>query len=123
MGHRHEVGEILFQVFVAQVNSDQTEGRGGMRDKDHFDNENDAYLAVKGQGVMGVGDGNVVLRSFVACGGPSRCAHISVYNKQIYNGSNYGRKPGENGWIPEFDKRKEDPDYQQYLALKKKFEE
>ena len=123
MGHRHEIGEILLQVFVGQINSDQTEGKGSMKDHAMFDNKNDAYISIRGEGVMGVGDGNVVQRTFVKCGvSYVRCNSVIEMNKTIYDGSNYGRKPGENGWVPEHDPRKDDPDYQRYVELKKKFE-
>ena len=46
-------------VFLAQRNSDMTEGRGPMVTIAAFTTEKDATLAAKGQGVMGVGDGEV----------------------------------------------------------------
>ncbi len=123
MVHRHELGEVLLQVFVGQINSDQTEGKGRMKDHSMYDNKNDAYRSIRGEGVMGVGDGDIVQRTFTKCGSKAiQCAGIVEFNKKIYNGSNYSRKPGENGWSPEHDPRKDDPEYQTYLKLKERFE-
>lgn len=46
-------------IYQAQVNADSTEGRGPMITVGFFTNRFDAERAVKGQGVMGVGDGKV----------------------------------------------------------------
>jgi len=46
-------------VYEALVNSDLTEGRGPMRHVGYFTHRPDAERAVRGMGVMGVGDGEV----------------------------------------------------------------
>jgi hypothetical protein len=121
MAHRHEIGPVLLEVYVALVNSDLTEGRGSVRDKGIWLDPKDAYEDAKGMGVMGMGDGDIALRTFMQCGvkGFVPCGHIIVENRTIYNGNH---KKSETGWVPDYDPRKNDPEYQQYLALKKKFE-
>lgn len=44
-------------VWLAQVNTDSTEGRGPMKTIAAFDEERDAAIATHGMGVMGVGNG------------------------------------------------------------------
>ena len=46
-------------IYLAQENSDQTEGRGVMITFAAFTYRADAEMAVKGHGVMGFGDGRV----------------------------------------------------------------
>lgn len=46
-------------IYVAQHNSDMTEGRGPMVDIAAFEKKQDALAAAKGMGVMGYGDGEV----------------------------------------------------------------
>lgn len=46
-------------IYVASKNMDSTEGRGPMVPVGYFTKLHDARLAVRGLGVMGVGDGDV----------------------------------------------------------------
>src|SRR5580693_2971224 len=75
---RGSEGEEMKKIpaYEALVNSDLTEGRGPMRHVAYFTNRHDAERAVKGMGVMGVGDGEVkqieitVYESFAEYFGP-----------------------------------------------------
>ena len=51
---------MSYSIYVAQKNSDMNEGRGPMINIAAFTHKADAMRAAKGQGVMGVGDGDVV---------------------------------------------------------------
>lgn len=49
----------MYTIYLAQRNEDMTEGRGRMMIIAAFTNEVNAKKAAVGQGVMGVGDGEV----------------------------------------------------------------
>lgn len=46
-------------IYLAQVNSDSTEGRGAMVTIGAFLSESNTRVAVRGKGVMGIGNGEV----------------------------------------------------------------
>lgn len=52
-------GNIMQTIYIATRNSDSTEGRGHTETIAAFFDEKSAKQAVKGWGVMGVGDGDV----------------------------------------------------------------
>lgn len=122
MTHRHEVGEAATPlVFVSRINSDQTEGRGTMRPIAFSLEQEFAYNRIKGQGVMGVGDGDVGTMQFFHC---SVCPELIKVEQTIYRGD----KPQRNlefapdGWRREYSPMLSDPEYKEYLRLKEKFE-
>lgn len=123
--HKHELGEQLSKFFVSKINSDQTEGRGAMRDYGVFTDHDAAYQKVKGQGVQGCGDGDVYIRSYYRCTG---CPEIVQKDERIYLGSEWLRKnalPSEfaaDGWRVDFSPLANDPEYAEYIRLKAKFE-
>jgi hypothetical protein len=129
MAHRCTYGDILLEVFVGQINSDQTEGRGRMIDHSHYDNAQDAHKSIKNEGVMGVGDGDVVRRVFYTCDADNtgdKCSQILVTNDKIYSG--YAARGGspsggfdKDGWLPKFSPLANDPDYKTWLRLNEKF--
>lgn len=126
--HRCMYGDVLLEVFVGKVNSDQTEGRGSMRDFSFHTNAKDALESVMGQGVMGVGNGDVYRRVFYSCNtdkGDS-CTKILTTEEQIYNDwartRNGSRDFGPDGWKAQFSPLLNDPEYKDYLRLKEKFE-
>lgn len=128
MKHQHELGEVLSTLFVAQHNSDQTEGKGHMVDNGAFLTVEDAYERTKGAAVMGCGDGNIVKRVYYRC---TTCPEIYRVDTTIYNGDNYFKKniagSGRyadimpDGWHKDYSPITNDPEYQEYLRLKKKF--
>lgn len=106
-----------FAYFEAQRNSDQTEGKGHSVVIAAYDNEPDAVQRVKGEGVMGVGDGDVV-------------AVIVTYHSDhrvvVKREKTYGyRKDWQGHWnygyLDNRDAPINDPDYHEYLRLKRKF--
>jgi hypothetical protein len=129
MAHRCTYGIRSFEVFVGKVNSDQTEGRGPMRDHSLWDNANDAYEAIRGQGVMGVGDGDVAHRVYYTCDADDTgevCHKVLVTEDTIYDGwaARGGNRKGfgPDGWRPDYSPLLNDPDYKTYLRLKERFE-
>lgn len=129
MAHRCTYGEVIFSVFASMVNSDQTEGRGSMRAISFWDDANSAYEVVRGEGVMGVGDGDVYTYTFWACdadGTGETCHRILRRKNAVYDGAvaRGGKRLGfgPDGWIPDYSPLLNDPDYKTYLKLKEKFE-
>lgn len=118
MTHRHEFKGItpVFSLFVAQINSDQTEGKGGMKDYKYFFDHVAAYNSIKGEGVMGHGDGDVALRQWKEC----FCGEVFVYDEVVYRGTTYGRTTVD-GWRPDLSPLLSDPEYKEYMRLHKKF--
>ena len=129
MTHRHKYGELITTFFVATRNSDQTEGRGHQVEIDSFDNYKDAYLSAKGEGVMGVGDGDVLMRTYHRC---EDCPALIKTDKTIYYGGPYTQKNTlgkgtyadymPDGWHRDYSAMAQDPEYADYLRLKNKFE-
>jgi hypothetical protein len=108
------VGNI--KIYAAKINSDQTEGRGPMMVKSYHQTTEGAYDAVKGQGVMGVGDGEID-EIIVPELGTSSCRNIYGYHRNW-------RGKWVHGWVDEdsLPPQEEAADYQKYLELKTKFE-
>ena len=130
MAHVHIYGEELTHFFVAQHNSDQTEGRGGIVDAGAFEDVQDAYKRIEGQGVMGVGDGDIVLRMYYRC---DACPELVKVDEPIYQGASYTQRnllgrPGryqdfmQDGWRKDYSPVAADPEFEEYLRLKRKFE-
>lgn len=110
-------------IYEATQNSDLTEGKGGMVTIAFFDNLEEAVNCVKGRGVMGVGDGEVfeiVIHSKVP--------DLNKYGRETKNKIYGYRKDLTGKWgygyvdNREQEKIRNDPDYQTYLQLKRKFE-
>jgi len=103
------------RIYIAKVNSDLTEGRGPMKIIGYYEDEQEACDAVKGKGVMGVGDGEIT------------SVHLNVINPKeelVYGYHRSGRGIlGEwrYGWVDGRDLPKHDPEYIEYLRLKEKF--
>lgn len=111
-------------VYEARRNADQNEGRGPMVTFALFDNEKQAVRAVKGQGVMGVGDGEVLMttvystvQEMVANEKMSFSELVYGYRKDPFGKWGYGYADNR-----EFAALEKDPEYQQYLKLKAKFD-
>lgn len=103
-------------VYLATRNSDQTEGRGHPLVIGIYTSEDDAVAAVQGQGVMGVGPGDVY-----SC-------HLNTQVKYLFSGDNrvYGYREDwagrwGYGYVDNRDAPSNDPEYEEYLRLKEKF--
>lgn len=110
------------KVYEAQQNSDLTEGRGSMTTIAIFTNLEEAVKAVKGRGVMGVGDGEVLETKVyesaqdIDDNGRLYASRIRVYG--------YRQRPDgkwDTGYL-DFRDLNGDPEYVEYMRLKKKFE-
>ena len=129
MNHKHIKGELITEFYVGMVNRDQTEGRGPMVDKRAFSDPDSAYKSIKGQGVMGCGDGDVSHRTYYRC---VDCPGLIVEAQTIYMGSSYTQKNTlgkghykdfmPDGWHRDYSAFAQDPEYSEYLRLKEKFE-
>ena len=130
MTHSHERGEKITEFFVARRNSDQTEGRGGMLDMGFFTDHKEAFKAVRGEAVQGCGDGDIVIRTYYRC---LTCPALIEVNEHIYHGDDYTKKnilgkPGRfanfmpDGWRADYSDMVQDPEWEEYLRLKAKFE-
>lgn len=128
-------------VYAATHNRDMTEGRGPMVIFAYFDNEAAALEAVRGQGVMGVGDGEVYLveppktySSFqqykAECKNRPKPGSSSMVNLGVVSGDNfklvYGYRKGWDGkwgygWTDNRDAPTSDPEYKEFLRLSAKF--
>lgn len=106
-----------FTYYQALKNSDQTEGRGHMVVIGRFSTEEAALEAARGQGVMGVGDGEVAKVNYnVFDDGVVHCIVEKVYGyRQDWNGK-WGY-----GFVDNRDAPTNDPEFQEYLRLKAKF--
>jgi len=121
MGHRHEYGTVLFTVFEAWVPN----GAGTMKCVGQWSATKDAYISARSDPdkYSVPADGEIREIIYTSCGVTHiQCNYVCVLKQRVYNGNQSYWKPGENGWSLKHDPRKDDPEYQQYLALKKKFE-
>lgn len=129
MTHKHEQAELITQFYVAQENSDLTEGRGGMRDIAAFATHRDAYDRAKGRAVQGCGDGDVVKRTYYRC---ATCPELVKVDERIYVGDGYSRKnllgKGsyaaflKDGWRKDYSPLGSDPEFDEFMRLRKKFQ-
>lgn len=119
MAHRHSYGELVTEFYVSVINSDPTEGRGSSIDKGIFENADDAYEDCVRADVQGT-DGDVYYRTFSRCEG---CPQLIKTDKKIYSGSKWGRDANflSDGWRADFSPLAKDPEFKDYLRLKKKF--
>lgn len=115
--------ERMLTVYVATENSDLTEGKGMMVPIGYFLNVDDAVAAVQGRGVMGTGHGEVfaatIFDSFDEWAAsekprPYPRKKIWGYRKDWKGAWNYG-------WVDNRDAPINDPDYETYIKLKRKF--
>jgi len=111
----------LSKIYAAKQNTDTTEGKGWMKTFAYFQNPEDAVEAVKGRGVMGAGDGEVyevtVSKTLEEWNehGPYKETKIYGYHKSIT-----GR--WRDGWVDDRDLPHTDPEFAEYVRLKKKFD-
>lgn len=116
------------ELYVVKQNSDLTEGRGSMRPIGYFDDIEDAVAFAQGKGVMGSGPGEVYQIKVLAKGewtpGPLKAGNrkpfeeVQVYGYRKGRNGNYGY-----GYVDLRDQPdpKNDPEYSEYLRLRKKF--
>lgn len=119
------------KVYAATHNSDQTEGRGHTVVRAYFTNYDEAVKAVKGQGVMGYGDGEVYYVELL----PQVYDTFEEYKANLPKKANkemgfnkdtlvYGYHQNWQGkWVhgPVEDAPVNDPDFKEYMRLKAKF--
>lgn len=108
------------RYYEVMQNADLTEGRGPMRLVGNFYTLEKAVQDAKGRGVMGVGDGEVVEVSITLNNDDT----VSVERKQAYGYRQ--RRNGKWGYgytdLRDEPDPRTDPDYANYLRLKKRFE-
>lgn len=114
----------LFQYFVVMGNSDQTEGRGRMVPKKSFLKLEDAVKWAdspnghRACGVMGHGPGDVEMHTFFDRGdGTVDKDAIRIWGHRRDLTGKWG-----HGYVDNRDAPVNDPDFQEYLRLKQKFE-
>ena len=98
------------------INSDSTEGRGHMVCIGRYENEQQAYEHIKGKGVMGVGDGDVELVQYFKTDDGFDKVTTKVYGYRKDWNDNWG-----TGWLDWRDMPDDDPEFAEYIRLKKKF--
>lgn len=121
-------------VFEVQENSDQNEGRGPMRTVGFFDNFSAAFEVAKGRGVMGGGDGDILMHS------ASSGARRVFSTKEAFEAAGGGDlmpNPGERVYSSYFglngayfkvvknrteeERIEADPEYAEFIRLQKKY--
>lgn len=120
-------------LYLATQNSDLTEGKGGMVGIGLFDNEAAAVDAVKGRGVMGVGDGEVfkitdpkkvfhTKDEWVKAGMPKPgISPQYATSKKVYGYRKDWKGNWGYGWVDNRDAPTNDPEYNEYQRLQRKF--
>lgn len=112
-------------IYEATQNSDLTEGRGHDVTVGYFDHVEKAVLAIKGKGVMGVGDGDVWE---ITTGAPVKLkGHVGLINGTRVKVYGYRQNLASKWGYGYIDNRDElaklaDPEFQEFLRLKEKFE-
>lgn len=111
----------VFVQYVVRGNSDTTEGRGGMVDREIFVTLDEAIKCVQSgrYGVQGIkGDGEVVERKWRIIDDLKwKADDIRLWGYR----TDYAGKQGY-GWLDHRDAPVNDPDYHEYMRLKTKFE-
>lgn len=123
----------MTDLYLATHNSDRTEGKGHAVGFAIFDNEAAAVRAVRGMGVMGVGDGDVyrlldptqvfsTYDEWVEAGKPSPGINPSYANtERVYGYRKDWRGRWGYGWVDNRDAPVNDPEYKEYKRLQEKF--
>lgn len=115
----------MFTVYLAKENADLTEGRGPMKTVGIFTDVEEAVKAIKGRGVMGVGDGEVYSVTVYDSVEDWRIDPSSRrYEEHLVYGFVYDAesKRRRYGYVDGRDLPRNDPEYKEYVRLKQKFE-
>lgn len=101
-------------IYIARENSDLTEGRGPMRTLGYYTEPEPAIARVQGRGVMGVGHGEVSTVKL----------DIGRVEERLFWG-NHANPAGK--WVYGYADNRDDPilsdpEYPEYVRLRKKFE-
>lgn len=99
------------KIYLATENSDLTEGRGHTVVKGAYLDPEEAVKAVKGRNVMGVGDGDVYELNIEG----------GAWKGNIYENRYYGYRQINGHWGYGYTNEEQDPEYDEYLRLQKKF--
>lgn len=115
--------------YVAACNSDLTEGRGHTVAMGFYEWEEDAVAAVKGMGVMGVGDGEVYRFTYServnSRPGVDRSKKTDLFSRDtLVYGYHKSRITGDwrRGYVDGRDLPQTDPEFTEFLRLKAKFD-
>lgn len=113
------------EIYIATENADRTEGRGPMKEIGYYTNEEAAIAAVRGRGVMGAGDGEVIKvqvhDEFQVDPHHPRRGLAQFYPIRIWGYRQGWDGKWGYGYIDNRDAPVNDPEYQTYVRLKKKF--
>jgi hypothetical protein len=118
------------QIYIAQENTDKTEGRGHMQMFAAFDNIEAAVEAVQDRGVMGVGTGEVSewdvyssFQDFLDEVNPTE-KYVGQYpiisSRKVYGYRKDWKDEWNYGYIDNRDAPSKDPDYITYKTLQEK---
>lgn len=114
----------ILTLYVVTQNTDLTEGRGPERDIAWFDNEDVAKDKWDSTGgVMGGEFGKSIYRVIFKQSDKILDHEVQVYREHVYG---YRPKPDGNwtvGWVDCRDVPENDPEWEEYLRLKEKFQD
>lgn len=99
------------KLYIATENSDLTEGRGHTVVTGIYTDPDVAVKAVRGRNVMGVGDGDVYEVELVN----------GSWNGELYENKYYGYRQINGHWGYGYTSEGDDPEFDEYLRLKRKF--
>jgi len=114
------MNEEVFIQYVVMGNSDQTEGRGGYVDREAFTTIEAAHdcIMTGRWGVQGFkGDGEIVERKWRVIDGIKwQADDVTIWG---YRTNWQGKR--DRGWLDNRDAPTEDPEFEEYVRLAKKF--
>lgn len=117
-------------LYYAARNSDSTEGKGGDVIIGIYRTEDEAEAAVKGKGVMGVGDGSIYIKQTlpfeeygfaVGFGALDKPVSFTRLFKQVYGYRRNWLGEWDYGWLDLRDAPTSDPEYEEFMRLQRKF--
>lgn len=109
---------LIERWYVASENSDQTEGRGPMKDTSAWETEQEAYAACIGRGVMGVGNGEVIEVSLLK---KTDEPGLEIVRRKVYGYGKDWTGKWSYHWLDQRDAPTEDAEFKEYMRLKEKF--
>lgn len=117
-------------LYYAARNSDSTEGKGADVIIGIYKTEAEAEHAAKGKGVMGVGNGAIYVQQELPFEQYGQRVHLGQLEKSITFGrlfkQIYGYRKNwlgkwDYGWLDLRDAPTNDPEYDEFIRLQKKF--
>jgi hypothetical protein len=112
----------VFEVWIVRQNTDLTEGRGRMVDKAYYPNEPAAKKGLDTTtGVMGTDSGKeIILRSYFLEPGNT---DYTVIDEPVWGYVSIGGGHWHYGWRDGRDLPQQDPEWEEYVRLAKKFKD